>query len=591
MAIEGAKQISDGTRMIKGYKIKDAFFEAPLNTTHSSEGVETQLSLRSNKSATQQGETWSNFRVCTFVDGEWLENCHGCIQVEYWQETLEINDVDETKAEKLKLRNKFRDASESYRSVDTSFLYKRMDDCGFNYGPAFRPLQQIACSDDLEAIAEVRQFEWLPSTHFQPHVVHPTTFDGILQLIFTALTKGGAEDLPTIIPTYVHKMWISTQGLSPPTPTSPVTPVKAHVRSALKGFRGSQSHLFVLDANNELCMTVDGIETTLVASLGISDEPTGEKQRCYSIDWKLDLQMAETKQIIDYCQEDIRPEEDISFHKDLTQVLFWFVRQITDEISDHNLDSVPLHISRYIEWMRMQLASFNAGSLPDCDAITADIDMLEMERLCEHLKNSNRRGKLFIEVGRNLPSILDGELDPLEFLFQGDLVKDYYHEIFDSVNCMAGLGRYLDALAHSDPSIKILEIGAGTGGMTGHILSTLLRHGESESGAPRYSQYDYTDISASFFEKAQDTFKTQAGRMNFKILNIDEDPLLQGLDKHQYDVVIASSVSSSRILRKRLQANMVKVLHATRNLDVTLENIRKVLKPYGVFRSILSLDG
>lgn len=203
----------------------------------------------------------------------------------------------------------------------------------------------------------------------------------------------------------------------------------------------------------------------------------------------------------------------------------------------------------HIGWMEIQLANFNAGTLPDSDAITTDVDDDEMEQLCENLKNSNRRGKLFIEVGRNLLKILCGELDPLGFFFQGSLVKDYYHEVFDSVNCMAGLEKYLDALAHCNPSMKILEVGAGTGGMTGHILNTLLHHGESELGTPRYGQYDYTDISPSFFEKAQETFKSQVGRMKFKTLNVDEDPVLQGLDEHQYDVVIASSVGLCRMNR------------------------------------------
>lgn len=81
--------------------------------------------------------------------------------------------------------------------------------------------------------------------------------------------------------------------------------------------------------------------------------------------------------------------------------------------------------------------------------------------------------------------------------------------------------------------------------MTGHVLKSLLHHGDEELGAARYARYDYSDISPSFFEKAQETFQSQVGRMAFKVLNIEEDPVSQGMEEQYYDIVIASSVSIS----------------------------------------------
>jgi ubiquinone/menaquinone biosynthesis C-methylase UbiE len=101
----------------------------------------------------------------------------------------------------------------------------------------------------------------------------------------------------------------------------------------------------------------------------------------------------------------------------------------------------------------------------------------------------------------------------------------------------------LDALAHKNPSLKILEVGAGTGGMTVQIMRILSEHGENESGIPRYGQYDYTDISRSFFGPAQDMFSNHGKRLNFKALNIENDPGLQGFECGTYDVVVAASVS------------------------------------------------
>jgi hypothetical protein len=76
-------------------------------------------------------------------------------------------------------------------------------------------------------------------------------------------------------------------------------------------------------------------------------------------------------------------------------------------------------------------------------------------------------------------------------------------------------------------------------------MKILAVHGEDERGVPRYGQYDYTDISRSFFGPAQDLFADHGKRVNFKSLNIEEDPELQGFECGTYDVVVAASVSFS----------------------------------------------
>lgn len=88
--------------------------------------------------------------------------------------------------------------------------------------------------------------------------------------------------------------------------------------------------------------------------------------------------------------------------------------------------------------------------------------------------------------------------------------------------------------------MKILEVGAGTGGFTAQILSSL---SPESSGPTRYAQYDFTDISTSFFEKGEKTFGCRHERMKFKSLNIEGDPLEQGFDLGTYDLLVASSVS------------------------------------------------
>jgi len=60
--------------------------------------------------------------------------------------------------------------------------------------------------------------------------------------------------------------------------------------------------------------------------------------------------------------------------------------------------------------------------------------------------------------------------------------------------------------------MRILEIGAGTGSATEYMIDTL---------GTRSQEYLYTDISPSFFGKAQGRFKNP--KMVFKTLDISQD--------------------------------------------------------------------
>jgi len=61
--------------------------------------------------------------------------------------------------------------------------------------------------------------------------------------------------------------------------------------------------------------------------------------------------------------------------------------------------------------------------------------------------------------------------------------------------------------------LKVLEIGAGTGGTTTHVLPILGKYFES---------YTYTDISPSFFESAKTKFSAWSDKLKFSVLNIEK---------------------------------------------------------------------
>lgn len=79
-----------------------------------------------------------------------------------------------------------------------------------------------------------------------------------------------------------------------------------------------------------------------------------------------------------------------------------------------------------------------------------------------------------------------------------------------------------------------------------------------------FSTYTFTDFMVSQFDLAQEKFEKYQARMAFKALDIEKDPLEQGYGEESYDLIIASLA-----------------LHATKNLESTLANVRRLLKPGG----------
>ncbi|KAJ8129093.1 hypothetical protein O1611_g4539 [Lasiodiplodia mahajangana] len=112
-----------------------------------------------------------------------------------------------------------------------------------------------------------------------------------------------------------------------------------------------------------------------------------------------------------------------------------------------------------------------------------------------------------------------------------------------------GLLRYLDSLAHKNPSMKILEIGAGTD----DILSTL---------GQRYLEYHLTEASPVTALKEHKPLLDS--RVSVKLLDLGEDPIQQGFEAKAYDAVVA--VTNHAL---------------TANSDRMLSNVLGLLKPGG----------
>lgn len=170
-------------------------------------------------------------------------------------------------------------------------------------------------------------------------------------------------------------------------------------------------------------------------------------------------------------------------------------------------------------------------------------------------------GPAFLDYIRSsldsLPDLLEGRVEAQNLLFpEGALtyVRALYRENLMASYLNEAVSALVAGLAGSARALRILEIGAGSGGTTESLIPAL---------AGRRVEYHFTDAAAFFLPEARARYGHLPG-MRFDLLNIDEDIRAQGFLPESYDVVLAAGV-----------------LENARDQRRALENIRLLTAPQG----------
>ncbi|WP_454782598.1 SDR family NAD(P)-dependent oxidoreductase [Legionella sp. WA2022007384] len=149
--------------------------------------------------------------------------------------------------------------------------------------------------------------------------------------------------------------------------------------------------------------------------------------------------------------------------------------------------------------------------------------------------NYSSRLKLFAAVCDQYPELLSSTLLPHQVIFpQGntELVQGFYehHAVADHANQMVAR-KLRNYCRSSQKTLKILEVGAGSGSSTRAILAAL--HDQSFT-------YYFTDISSALVNKARRHFSEYEHSMEFRIFDMEHMDS-QHEFYHAFDVVIATN--------------------------------------------------
>ncbi|CAH0050588.1 unnamed protein product [Clonostachys solani] len=299
-------------------------------------------------------------------------------------------------------------------------------------------------------------------------------------------------------------------------------------------------------SNNTLTYQLEGLTCTSFTT----QSPDQDRKLFSHTVWRKDISCGiENNRIINASHDDSK------LYEVLERTSYFFLRKLREEISAPDIENMPWHYKACLDWvLKRLLPSIENGQHSRVKAEWA-VDKEEDIHTWRSAFGDEISLRAVHAIGQAYPDIVRGNVPPLQILLEDDVLNRIYQDCIGGRTANSQVGEILGQLAHRYPQMNILEIGAGTGGTTKTVLKCL---------KSSFASYTYTDISPGFFEKAASAFSATADKMIFKTLDIERDPVEQGYQECSFHVIVAANV-----------------LHATKNLETTIANCRRLLKPGG----------
>ncbi len=470
--------------------------------------------------------------------------------------------------------------------IAAATYYEHLRARGLDFGPAFRGIERV-WRGEREALAEVR----VPGPllgRSQPYRIHPAVLDACLQVLGAAWPDGDPESYLLTGAERVNLVATDAERLR----------VHATLRAREQGDLVI-GDVRVLDDRGTVVAELDGIQLRRARAESLARyRPSGTDDWLYEVAWpasplggasrsapfasprdivqRLDAEVAAVAAAegLDGYDDLLPGLESLSYHYvlDALTILGWRPQpgdRVTAASLATSLGIEPKHqrlLGRLLEILGEEGALQRIGAawevltaLPHADTEVA------ARRLTERFPDSPELA-LTISCGRALDDVLRGRTDPLQLLFSPTAFATTERLYTASpgartYNTLVARAIRL-ALERRPPGrrVRILEIGAGTGGTTAAILPELPADAV---------EYVFTDVSPAFTARAAETFT--APFLSFRTLDIERDPDQQGFAGERFDIVLAANV-----------------LHATRDLRQTLAHVGQLLEAHGL---VMLLEG
>lgn len=572
--IEASRQISDPEKKITGFRLRDISLKRALIIPDNKDGIETMLTLtRYDESSLQASSLWRKFVMSSYnsVSEDWTEHCTGYIAVDYEVPENPIDQgleaVEETKAwdAKLALAEEL-----CVTPINIDDTYDNLVTAGLAFGPLFKNLSNVKgtttmAGQILGTVTVPDAAAAMPKGFMHEHLIHPSTMDSFMHFfIASVMDATGKKSLDRpMVPTFIKDVWISAELNS-----SPGTQFYGHGKSQLLAYDKYESDIRVWDLDTKAArIHISGVRATPLEA--VDSETGGVRKLNHEIAWVPYLELLprkalEAAKVISREQDD---EYKIWIEKIQTATLL-LVNNALKELDGKIPEAADGHLIRYFEWMKFALSELEADRAAGVRLSYFNEyrdDTAKQAVLFDEVAEHNADGKLAVRMGQNIVKVLRKQEDPLHLMFgMDDLLDHVYAQVAHLGNLPALQAALLNIIRTNGTNLRILEVGAGTGGTTTGILEGLIKLSTDGSLSSSVGIYTFTDISSAFFEKAKEKFKRYRDFMEYKVLDIESSAAKQGFDLDSYDIIIAQNV-----------------VHATTNLQRTFTHMRELLKSGG----------
>ena len=470
--------------------------------------------------------------------------------------------------------------------VEVEGFYRYMSDLGLRYGEEFRPIRELATGPGKSA-GRVALSETI-ATRADDYPLHPVLFDGALQTFSAgAATVENRRSRMKLPVRFARILFLRSPGAS------------ARVRAAVIECNDEfvEGRIALYDDAGKPCVLVDGFRAISVANVRRGGSGS-TRDVLYHVAWERTPDVARSAAPAPLPLDHLRAAAQSA----LDNVLASRGRARLEAAIAPGDELAACQLARGLRTMGVApRVKFTAASLRVAATMQPVFEQL-MLKLVQHgffkkstagytptpaftaaadsapevlrrfiAEHSGHLPEALLVAGNcaELAPILRGEKDAVQVLFSGagaDLLDQFYGDGLLTSHWLAAIGAALQTAARALPEgrgLRILEVGAGTGGLSAHVLPFLERGLHS---------YTFTDVSAAFFPGAMQKLAAFP-EVETRIFDLEKPGSDQGLEASSYDFIIGTNV-----------------LHAVSDVKLALGHLHELLAPGGslVFMDVAS---
>lgn len=418
--------------------------------------VEVITTFKKLKLSTASSSEWYEFSIYSHNGNTWTKHCDGQAKGGKNNEMAKPQ-VPENPAQLPR---------------EINFPYAIFTRIGLHYGPNFQALRSVsAMPGKKESVALLDP----PPTTSSAYSLHPTTIDQCLQLLGLASVDGRPYLFQNaLLPTAVEQLYIQPA-------SKEHAPMQAMAKAVtLPRNTGNVQGNITISKNDGVLLSIQGCKLSIFEQQE-QDQNSDARIAAARLNWRPDLDFIPIDSLMTARVKDTEKLRRIEIYS------FLCMLEIQERI--RSCPSNAVHFEKFRCWIDQIIEE---GHLGNNGIVTNSNDLVKLsgnDRLAmislirEQLKDTEFEpaAELVTRLLNNCVGVFNGETEILDVYLRDNGLTNLYDMNGDRIDST----EFFVTAGHTNPRMRVLEIGAGTGGTTLIALQALT----SLNGEPMYANY------------------------------------------------------------------------------------------------------